>query len=304
MAGSRTLLLGLTLTLLPLTGSVFAADAGGSPPDPGLIPVSVRPNGAVNERQLAELAARIGQRLGTQSAHPVEVTRPFAPVTRLRVLATLVKLGIVGDGEIAPASAPPARMPPDAGSVPAWGVPYVAAAVDQGWWTTDRPISAREVATWTFVKSLVDRMVDGTAPESPAPKQDRPPVTGPADGSPSSGNTGDNYTGLVVDARGLDVQRAMGPRIVDEDGGVIYPDPRHVPDKAFLEDHGMAAYTSDVAAAPRSGSHPLVVTAAGVTGPGHDDLVVSRDTARQIREAGEHGGFLSRWAVSILLGAR
>jgi hypothetical protein len=264
----------------------------------------VRPNGAVNERQLADLAARIGQRLGTQSAHPVEVTHPFAPVTRLRVLATLVKLGIVGDGALTPVSAPPARMPPDAASVPAWGVPYVAAAVDQGWWTTDRPISAREVATWTFVKSVVDRMVEGPAPDAPTPKRDSPAATETPASVPPAGDPGASFTGLVLDARGLDVQRAMGPRIIDEDGAVVYPDPHHVPDKSFLEDHGMAAYVSDAAAAPRSGSHPLVVTATGVCGPSHDDLVISRETARQIREANEHGDFLSRWAVSILIGPR
>src|SRR5438270_546165 len=162
MAGSRTLLLCLAVTLLPMTSSAIAAGAAGAASDPGLIPAFVRPNGAVTERQLAELAARIAQRLGTQTSHPISVTHPFAPVSRLRVLAALVKLGIVGDGTLSPATAPPGRMPPDAAAVPAWGVPYVAAAVDQDWWPTDRPINAQEEATWTFVKALVDRMVEGT----------------------------------------------------------------------------------------------------------------------------------------------
>ena len=38
-----------------------------------------------------------------------------------------------------------------------------------------------------------------------------------------------------------------------------------------------------------------------VSGPGHDDLVVSRKTAQRIREAAAKDGFLDRWAVSILI---
>src|SRR5437763_1685907 len=107
MAGSRTLLLCLAVTLLPMTTSAFAADTAGLASDPGLIPAFVRPNGAVSERQLAELAARIAQHLGTQTSHPISVIHPFAPVSRLRVLAALVKLGMAGDGALSLASAPP-----------------------------------------------------------------------------------------------------------------------------------------------------------------------------------------------------
>jgi hypothetical protein len=250
---------------------------------------------------LADLAARIGQQLGAQTAKPITVTHPFEPVTRLRVLVTLVKLGLVGEGTVSLPDGPSARMPPDAALIPAWGVPYVAAAVEQGWWPIDRPLNAREVATWTFVKVVIPRMV-GSAPETetvaiiPAPHTDSPPPAA-ADGAAGS------YTGLILDARGLDVQRAMGPRIVDEDGEVLYPDPRHVPEKSYLEDHGMAAYASSAEEAPRSGSHPLLVQAIRAAGPGHDDLVISRETARQIREANQQSGFLSRWAVSILIGS-
>jgi hypothetical protein len=93
----------------------------------------------------------------------------------------------------------------------------------------------------------------------------------------------------------------MGPRIVDEDGRVLYPDPRHVPDMTYLQDHGMAAYVKNGQDAPRSGDHPLTVWVERLTGPGRDDLVVSRQTARRIREAEDRDGFLSRWAVSIFI---
>jgi hypothetical protein len=303
MAGSRTRRLILALSLLPTISSSFAAESGTAPPDPGLVPAYAQPNGAVTERQLADLAARIGQHLGAQTAHPISVAHPFAPVNRLRVLVALVKLGLVGDAALPSSSAAPTRMPPDAATLPAWSAPYVSAAVEQGWWSTDRALNGNEAATWTFVKAVIDRMVE-VAPAVAPPAREKP---GAADGvSPGAPPADDreSYTGLVLDARGLEVQRAMGPRVLDEDGQVLYPDPHHVPEKVFLEDHGMAAYASDPAAVPRSGGHPLLVSVVSVSGSSHEDLVVSRETARQIREADQHSGFLSRWAVSILIGSR
>jgi TolB-like protein len=120
-----------------------------------------------------------------------------------------------------------------------------------------------------------------------------------------SGQTcGDGSTGLVVDATGLPLQRAMGPRILDEDGHVLYPvSNRHVPAMDILEDQGMAAYITGDAAPIRSGDQPLIVRAVGVAGPKNEDLVVSRETAQQILQANERAGFLEGWAVSIQLKA-
>jgi TolB-like protein len=114
----------------------------------------------------------------------------------------------------------------------------------------------------------------------------------------------ESWTGLVVDASGLPLQRAMGPRILDEDGHVLYPDPGHVPSTEFLEDRGMVAYVQAGQDTPRSGSRPLVVRVMGVTGPAREDVIVSNEVAEQIRQADQSGGFFARWAVSIVLGAR
>jgi hypothetical protein len=133
---------------------------------------------------------------------------------------------------------------------------------------------------------------------SRAPKVARAPVTVP-DAEP-----GDSYTGLVLDARGLNIQRAMAPRIIDEDGRVLYPDPNHVPDMDSLQDHGMAAYVKDVRETPRSGAHPLTVWVLRLAGPGRDDLVVSRKSAQRIMDAEAQDGILSHWAVSILINSR
>jgi hypothetical protein len=299
MVGSRTVLLGLAISLLPpVLASAAGADSSGAKSDPGFIPAYASPNGAVTERQLSVLVARLAQQFGSQTTHPMQVQRPFAPVDRLRVIATLVKLVVAGDSDIPPDAAASEKMPPDAAQIPAWGVRFVATAVEQGWWPSDRPIQAREVATWTFVKVVLERIISSGAPEvKEASSEGAPPAPGPA--------AAESYTGLILDARGLEVQRAMGPRVLDEDGQVLYPDPHHVPDMLFLQDHGMAAYVNAIdTGAKRSGDHPLTVSVVSITGPGRVDLVVSRETARQIREAEAHDGFLGRWAVSILMGSR
>jgi hypothetical protein len=112
----------------------------------------------------------------------------------------------------------------------------------------------------------------------------------------------DRPTGLVIDARSFSLNRAMAPRILDEEGNVLYPNPRHVPEMRVLQEQGMVSYVRDSANAPRSGSEPLVVVALAVAGPARDDVVVSREAATAIRQANSHHGILDRWAVSFALG--
>jgi hypothetical protein len=114
---------------------------------------------------------------------------------------------------------------------------------------------------------------------------------------------GEPLSGVIIDARHLNVSRAMGPRILDEDGNVIYPvSVKNVPPMEVLQEQGMAAYASDETAAPRSGPRPDVFRATDVAGaPKGVDLVVSRDVAAQILAANERAGFLESWAVTILV---
>ncbi len=92
------------------------------------------------------------------------------------------------------------------------------------------------------------------------------------------------YTGIIIDARGLAMQPALFPRIVDEEGRSIY-DPAVV-DAEFATGRGYIAYTSALAAAParsRIGEHPLVVRARRVRGEARVDLVLSRADAAHIQ---------------------
>jgi TolB-like protein len=263
----------------------------------GLLPANVRPNGVVTERDLADLVRHVAQRITPQTSYLVTVMQPTAPVSRIRALTALVRLFVSPEDLDNYRTSPPDQMPSDAGNIPMWGLPFTVAALDQGWWRSDRPLRARENATWTFVGTLLSKML--TLEPEREPESPRPPIERPdniLDDSP--------YTGLIIDARDFRLQRAMGPRILDEDGHVLYPDPKHVPDLDYLEDHGMASYVAHESEATRAGKHPLIVRAIDVITPGHDDMVVSNETAERIREANRRDQFLLKWNVSILSNSR
>lgn len=105
------------------------------------------------------------------------------------------------------------------------------------------------------------------------------------------------YTGLLVDAHDMKVQRTMSPRILDEAGNVVYPDQNHLPDFDYLEDNGMADYVHG-GEAKRAGEHPLVVQALSTQG---DDVIVSNLTADHIRAENARSRFFTSWRVCILL---
>jgi len=338
MVASRMSLFGLAVSLVgAAVAASFQPAAAIIPRDPPValgaardsadyIPSGVDPDDSVTERQLARVAARLSRQFVSHSAHPIMAQHPSAPVSRLRVIATLAKLAVTGDTPAA-AEAGSELMPPDAALIPAWGSRYVTAAMEQGWWPPEQPLRPRSAASWSFLKLVLDRMLGGMAPERPATASEAAPPASAADSTSGSdaapaseprrvslpapqaapasvplpeAEPDVTYTGLILDARGLNVQRAMGPRIVDEDGRVLYPDPNRVPDMTYLQDHGMAAYVTDARNQPRSGDHPLTIWVIRLAGPGHDDLVISRKSARRIMEAEAQDGFLSRWAVTIL----
>lgn len=245
------------------------------------------PAGAVSESDLAGLVGRLARDLEVVTAPVVSVQRPQSPVTRLRALAALVKL-LVAPEDLGVTRTPRDGMPPDVAQMPAWGLPYVAAAVEQGLLVPDEPLRAKATASWAFVQELVGRLRA---------------VGRPAEYSVSSERASVNraYTGVIVDARDFDIQRAMGPRIVDEDGNVLYPDPRRVPNPDALQNEGMVSYANDERAVRRAGANPLVVRAIDVAGPAREDVVVSREAADQIRQAERRWRCLARRAVGILI---
>lgn len=133
----------------------------------------------------------------------------------------------------------------------------------------------------------------------------------PIAGEPSGGNKPENepqpppptvYTGLVLDARGLEGEPAMAPMIVDENGREVYGS-AYV-SREFAVQHGMAAYDRDLKTAqnnPRVSDQPLAIRALRTLGPSGCNFVISNADAWKIQNASENLLFLKKCRVIIVL---
>lgn len=107
----------------------------------------------------------------------------------------------------------------------------------------------------------------------------------PADKADSDAKVEAVHTGVVIDARGLAVNPALLPRIVDEQGQPIYT-PALVEREAAIQ-QGYVAYAKTFDQVPlpaRVGDHPLVVRALRVVGASRVDVVLSNAEAARLRD--------------------
>ncbi len=294
-----------------------------------IVPPPFAPQRIVSSGDMVRLLSRSGGRDTSRFFSP---GRDGDPISRLRALVALVKAGGFPIPLAAGNTASLNGLLPDAPSVPLWAARYVSVALHHGLWPLYRPLHPQSDADWDFVGGMARRLNTATqlARRGSVPSQSGKAVpavvaqarmgigaqartsiearvtptsfpvrigTPPIIGSPSDAAQV-VYTGLLIEARDLPVQRTMSARIVDTDGQQVYPDPDHVPDIDYVEDHGMADYYHSGANARRAGDHPLVVRALGIS---KDALVISLSAAARIREEERRDGFLRLWHVGILL---
>ena len=129
------------------------------------------------------------------------------------------------------------------------------------------------------------------------------PVAGgaPPPAAPSAPRPG-TVTGLIVDARGLGLRPAMSPKIVDQNGGVVYGAGNFT--REFAVKFGVAGYSKNLEQAqqdPRVVGNPLVVKGVGVQGANKADLVLATGDVSRVKGADSSGKFLSNCKVMILI---
>ena len=110
------------------------------------------------------------------------------------------------------------------------------------------------------------------------------------------------YTGLVVNAKGIDLVPAMAPRILDESGGEVYGSLSL--DPAFVKRFGMAGYLRSLEQAlenDRVQGNPLVVNALNARGNPRADLVIANPAAAALRKLAQRQAFLKEARVVIVL---
>lgn len=116
------------------------------------------------------------------------------------------------------------------------------------------------------------------------------------------------YTGLIVDARGLDIERGISPRIWSESGHLIYGGVAATYD--LIQNQGVIGYGHKISPdlmdrvsirGRISYSAPLIVEAIAVTERTKTGVVISDESAAKILAAIANYDFLSEYAVVILL---
>jgi hypothetical protein len=136
-------------------------------------------------------------------------------------------------------------------------------------------------------------------PASPPPASQPPTVAPPAAPAAPAPVA---YTGMVVDARGLQARPAMSPKIIDESGKEVYGSMNV--DREYAIQQGMSGYARDLTAAqsnPRVTNNPVSIKGIKTEGPGKSDIVISNADADKIRGASDNLTFLKKCRVMIVL---
>lgn len=286
------LVFGLFQVSLALGLSVAAPTRAQAQDSKSILPAGSRPEGTVTEKELASLIRRLSERLHVRAQAEMTVENPTAPVKRLRALAVLAKALVSAKTLESYKKEMPEPLPSDMDEVPEGYRVYVAAAVGEGWVAVDKPLRVKQIVTWSYLQDLADKMAPADRSAGGTNRDDTEKKEAPKEDEP--------FTGLIVDTGDLKAERTPSVRILDEDGSVVYPDEKHIPDADWVEDHGMAAYCVDRNDTERAGRHPLTVKTLRLAGPGKDEIVVSKEDAALIRQANARSKFLWKWAVCIL----
>jgi hypothetical protein len=110
------------------------------------------------------------------------------------------------------------------------------------------------------------------------------------------------YTGLIVDAQGLDVKEAMSPKLIMEDGRVVYG--AEWVDQEVYQQQTIVGYINGI---PNAKTHervistPFVVKALRVDANNPSDLVISDADAQTLHLIPEHLAFLRKAKVLVVL---
>ncbi len=112
------------------------------------------------------------------------------------------------------------------------------------------------------------------------------------------------YTGLIIDARGLNVQPAMAPRILKADETPLYGQGNY--DINTVVEKGLAAYYKDLDAArrdARAGSNPLILRPIGVyrRAAATTEVVLSDADAAKLIEENKRTKFLDKLHVVFVV---
>jgi hypothetical protein len=127
-----------------------------------------------------------------------------------------------------------------------------------------------------------------------------PPASFGTQPIPKAGNP--VFTGVLFDARGLNLRPAMAPKVLDEEGREVYG-------SAFVSQewatkYGIVGYVKDPEAAKKNdrvAANPLLIKATKIAGTGGCDIVISNADAQGMRDMTKNLSFLEQCRVLIVV---
>lgn len=145
-----------------------------------------------------------------------------------------------------------------------------------------------EITMEVSISGIMDLVLPTTALATTSPPSISPPSTGEATpveatAAPMAPEiVGQPITGLIIDARGLGVKPSMSPRILADDGSVLYGPGKYTRDFAIAQ--GVVGYHKDIEAAKndtRVAGNPLTIKGTRISGALSTDVVISMRNAQQ-----------------------
>jgi hypothetical protein len=119
---------------------------------------------------------------------------------------------------------------------------------------------------------------------------------------------GEEYTGILIDARHLSaISRSPAPAVFGPEPSetLLYPDRSHVPTPDEVQDESVVRYyhTPNEAEAGVAGSHPLILPATAVLGYAKDALQLSAADMARLQDLEKKLHFTQTWKVGFLIPA-
>lgn len=112
----------------------------------------------------------------------------------------------------------------------------------------------------------------------------------------------DFFTGLIIDATGMNTTPSMVPVVLDENGRKVFG-PAFMSRESAVQ-YGTSEYEKEIQRAkqnPRVGANPLIVKGLRTEGAVHTNIIISNSDALILRSKPEHLTFLKKCLVIIVI---
>jgi FMN phosphatase YigB (HAD superfamily) len=114
--------------------------------------------------------------------------------------------------------------------------------------------------------------------------------------------TKDFFTGLIIDATGINVTPSMVPVVLDENGRKVFG-PAFMSRESAVQ-YGTSEYEKEIERAkqnPRVGNNPLIIKGLRTDGSENTNIIISNSDALVLRSKPEHLAFLKKCQVIIVI---